>query len=241
VADVAALVLAAGAGRRFLAAGGSGSKVLADVDGQPLLTHVLALAAVAGLDPILVVVPPEHDALLAAMVLDDRVLGDRVLSERGEPRSRVRTVVNPSAALGMGTSLAAGLEALAHDGDADACDACVVLLADQPRIDPDVITRVVQEWRHTDRPVRADYEDGPGHPVLLPRRTWDTVLLRLRDPDQAADEGARGMLTGLGAVTLDVEGPMPIDVDVPTDLEDAARTADGHDGGRTGRRTEDSR
>jgi CTP:molybdopterin cytidylyltransferase MocA len=212
MADVAALVLAAGSGRRFLASGGSGPKVLAHLDGRPLLDHVLQTAAEAGLDPIIVVLSPEHAALPDLRALTDRAV------RTGE----VRTVVNPEASRGMGSSLTSGLDALAEQ---DRVRACVVLLADQPRIEPAVVARVVEEWRRTGRPARANYEDGPGHPVLLPRSTWSTVVQGLQDTGRGPDEGARGMLADLGAVPVDVAGPVPADVDVPADLDRAGGSA----------------
>jgi molybdenum cofactor cytidylyltransferase len=208
MADVAALVLAAGAGARFAASGGQGPKVLALHQGRPLLAHVLDVATAAGLDPVVLVVPADliEDA---AMVAAD---------------PQVRIVVNPRAAEGIATSLVVGLAALGASADVAAC---VVLLADQPAIDPAVMARVVERWRRTGRPARARYDDGPGHPVLLPRDRWDTVRAGLRDA--AVDEGARRVLTGLEVEDVPVAGPMPVDVDRPDDLDrlSASRAADG--------------
>ena len=205
MADVAALVLAAGAGERFAAAGGVGPKVLAQVNGRPTLSRVLDVASDAGLAPALVVVPSGGSTTFTAV------------SERED----IRLVENPAARDGIGTSVAIGLEALTSDAGVAAC---VILLADQPMIDPQAIQRVVTEWRHTGRPVRVRYDDASGHPVLLPRSTWETVLARLRDstdsrPGGRPDEGARGMLEDLDAVTVVVPGPMPVDIDIPEDLE----------------------
>jgi len=202
MADVAALVLAAGEGRRYRADGGAGPKVLAQLDGRPLLAHVLDLAGLAGLRPVLVVVPP--DTATFAPVL--------------AARSDVRAVVNPDSARGMATSLVAGLDVL---GPMPTVAACVVLLADQPAVEATVVEQVVAEWRRTGRPVRARYADGAAHPVLLPREWWATIVTGLREA--AADEGARGMLAGIGAIDLHVAGPMPVDVDVPADLDRAGR------------------
>jgi molybdenum cofactor cytidylyltransferase len=212
MAEVAALVLAAGAGQRYSAAGGDGPKVLAHLDGRPLLTHVLDRAVQAGLGPLVVVVASAHDT------------GADVARSISARSSSVRIVVNPDAARGMGTSVAAGLDELGPDQDVRAC---VVLLADQPGIDPGTIARVVTEWRRSGRPTRAGYEDGPGHPVLLPRAIWATVIEGLRAAGTHPDEGARGFLAGLGAITIDVSGPMPVDIDVPEDLARAAGPADG--------------
>jgi len=195
---VAALVLAAGEGRRFVAAGGTTPKVLAPLAGRPLLSHVVVMAERAGLGPFLVVLR-DDDVVLAAM----------------DAHPAAQVVVNPDPTAGPATSLAAGLDALeATDADVDAC---VVLLADQPTIDPAVVLELVTACRRADRPVRARYDDGPGHPVVLPRACWaalSTALRRSSDPER----GARGLLADLGCIEVAIPGPMPLDVDEPDDL-----------------------
>jgi CTP:molybdopterin cytidylyltransferase MocA len=89
---VAALVLAAGAGRRF-----GGPKALARIDGVRLVDRMVTIARDGGCDPVVVV---EGAAPLAP------VDGARVVRAEGW-------------AEGMGASLRTGLAAL--PGDADAC------------------------------------------------------------------------------------------------------------------------
>ena len=66
-ARIAAIVLAAGAGSRF-----GGGKLLAPLEGRPILQHVLERLEIAGLHEVVVVVGEDADAV------EDR---DR----RGEP------------------------------------------------------------------------------------------------------------------------------------------------------------
>src|SRR5688572_2657105 len=87
----AALVLAAGAGKRF-----GGQKLLAELNGIPILQHVLNLAAAAELDPIVVVLGPDAETLAARM------------SWRDEAR-----VINPAPEEGLSSSVRLGLESLA--------------------------------------------------------------------------------------------------------------------------------
>ncbi|HUP83456.1 MAG TPA: NTP transferase domain-containing protein, partial [Candidatus Limnocylindria bacterium] len=54
VSIAGAVVLAAGAGKRF-----GGQKLLAELNGIPILQYVLNLAAVAELDPVVVVLGAE--------------------------------------------------------------------------------------------------------------------------------------------------------------------------------------
>jgi molybdenum cofactor cytidylyltransferase len=190
-----ALVLAAGRGRRFEEAGGAGPKVLAPVDGRPVLRHAIGAAEVAGLAPIVVVVSPDLADVPAFETVRDA-------------HPNVTVVVNRRASEGMGTSLAAGLEHLALDPSAAAC---VVLLGDQPGIAPTVIADAVATWRRNGAPVRARYLDGPGHPVVLPAATWSMLMGRTAD-------GARDVLEGLTIEEVVVGTPAPRDIDVPDDL-----------------------
>ena len=218
--NVAGLILAAGSGRRFSAEGGTGPKLLADVSGRPLVAHAIDGARHAGLDPLVVVLPPGSEALRAAIIAAD---------------PDVRLVVNSAAASGIASSVAAGLDALGRlPGDERSDDelsgACVVLLADQPGIGASTIDAVLEAWRRTGRPARARYDDGPGHPVVLPRTDWSRIGAHLRPAakDIGSDEGARSMLDDLEVVEVVIAGPAPVDVDVPHDLsraDPAHRTA----------------
>lgn len=147
---VGALVLAAGAGRRFE---GGGPKQLADLRGEPVLAHVLrAVAAVPGLAPRVLVLGARADEI--ARVID--------------PGSFAVTVA-PDWAEGQAASLRAGIAAL---GD---IDAALVCLGDQPLITSEVIAATLAAAGPDDDAVRAAYAGVPGHPVLLGRRVLDRV------------------------------------------------------------------
>jgi molybdenum cofactor cytidylyltransferase len=180
-----AIVLAAGAGRRFGA-----TKQLVELDGKPLVAHAVDVARRAGIADVLVVVG--HDA-------DD---------VRGAVGDRARVVDNPDHARGQSTSLVKGLEAA---GRTDA-EVAVILLADQPRVDP-ALVRATAMLAAGGEAVRARYLDGPGHPVALARAVWGRVSERV-----TGDAGARQMLDELSVVELEVDGPAPVDVDDPGDL-----------------------
>ena len=200
--DVPALILAAGLGVRFAAEGGSGHKILAPLDDRPLVAHAVATAEAADVGSITVVIHPAlHEA---PEVLD-------LLVPRPS-RPAIRVVVNERPEDGIGSTLAAGLAALGA-ADADA-SACVVLLADQPRVDPSVVDAVIAAWRSTGRPARARYLDGDSHPVVLPRTLWPMLTA----PRHEHDLGARGLLDTLDVTTVDVATMAPVDVDGPADL-----------------------
>ena len=193
-----AVVLAAGSGSRF-----GSTKPLAELNGRPLIAHVLDTARQGGVDRCLVVVGHEH--LAVADVLADH--------------QDVEVVVNPDHERGQATSVRAGIEAVERDDDAQVA---VMLLADQPGIEPVVIRQVVAALEDGADAARASYDDRPGHPVAFPRRTWSRLLDEL-----AGDQGARQLLDDLDVAHVLVPGPTPPDIDRPEDL---ARLAEADPG-----------
>jgi CTP:molybdopterin cytidylyltransferase MocA len=137
--SVGALVLAAGAGRRF-----GGVKQLAELDGRRLVEH--AALAVAGFSPRVVVLGHAADEVRAVADLHG-----------------AEVVVCAGWEQGQSASLRCGVEAL---GDVDAA---VVVLADMPGITPAAVEAVVAAWDGVADAARAVYGGEPGHPVLLSR------------------------------------------------------------------------
>lgn len=151
-----AVVLAAGAGERF-----GGPKQLAELDGRPLVTHVVATAlGHPAVDHVVVVLGARADAVRAALPAD---------------RHPVRTVVCADWAEGPSASLRCGLATI---GEADA----LVLLADQPRLPAAAIDRVLAAPGDL---VRATVDGRPGHPVLL-RGPWRARVAALSDDERRA-------------------------------------------------------
>jgi len=187
---VVAAVLAAGASTRF-----GSPKLLADLDGRPVLQHVLDAIGAAGLDDVLV------------------VLGDGAASvERAIEWRRQRRVINPRPQDGLSSSVHVALRAAAGD---PAVEAAIILLGDQPAVRRDAIRRVIDAAEASGRPfVRARYaRDGAPNPVLTRRPAW---------PEAMALEGDRGLGPLLAAnpdrvELVDVDGDNP-DVDTPEDL-----------------------
>jgi molybdenum cofactor cytidylyltransferase len=140
---VAGVVLAAGASTRF-----GRNKLLLQLGGESLARRAAKAALEGGLDPVVVVLGHEADRI-----------GQELL---GLP---VRTIVNPDYALGMNTSVRAGVEAVPEEAAA-----VVVLLADMPFVTGDMITRLVQAYRQTRAPlVASDYEGVHAPPTLYAR------------------------------------------------------------------------
>ena len=167
-----------------LAAGGSTRmgrpKQLAELDGRPLLAHVLAAVDAAPADRGsggLRTRPPVDRVVVALGGAADAVL-ERVDLGRAEP------LVVEGWAAGMGHVLASTLAQAGDDWEA-----VVVLLGDQPLVPGGAVARVVEAWRAGAGPVvTATYGGRPGHPKLFDRRLLPD-LLRL-----TGDTGARDLL-----------------------------------------------
>jgi len=140
---VAGVVLAAGASKRF-----GRNKLLLTLEGESLARRAARAALEAGLDPVVVVLGHEADAIRGELA--------------GLP---VRIVLNPDHERGMNTSLKAGIGAVGDDAGA-----AVVLLADMPHVTPAMVARLVEERRRTGAPlVASDYEGVHAPPTLYAR------------------------------------------------------------------------
>lgn len=187
--STAAVILAAGASRRF-----GSAKPLAPIGAGTMLGAVVAVAAKAGLHPIIAVVPPGMPVPAGAV-----------------------PELNEDPTAGMSRSLRLGLAAVPPEST----DAAVILLGDQPTVDPSVIRRLLVE--SGDAPVVAAWADGRFGPPVLIRRT----AFGLAD-EADGDEGLRRVLDAHPELVVKVPvGAHAPDVDVPADLERIAPACPG--------------
>ena len=185
---IAGLLLAAGAARRF-----GSQKLVVGLDGQPIVRHA-AVHLVPAVDSLVIVVGASARAVRAALNGVD-----------------AKVVENVDWAQGLATSIRAGIRALPHDAEA-----VVIALGDEPRLDPDVIRRVVADWRARRAPiVTARYRGTRAHPVLFDRSMFEE-LSRLD-----GDAGARPLFEAHAdqVAYVDVDTERPRDIDTPPDLE----------------------
>jgi CTP:molybdopterin cytidylyltransferase MocA len=189
VSIAAALVLAAGAGKRF-----GGHKLLAELHGRPILQFSLDLAHAAGLRPVAVVLGNDAPALERALVWHDEL-----------------RVINPRPHLGISSSVQLGLRSLAQT---DATRA-LVLLGDQPRLTLGQVHAILAAPVDESRPIVVPRYGGvPGNPVLLERAAWPLAEGLLGDSGMAQLFAAKPELLRY----VDVEGANP-DVDTRADLD----------------------
>ncbi|MFG3282205.1 NTP transferase domain-containing protein [Streptomyces sp. NPDC048111] len=197
-AAVAGLLLAAGGGRRL----GGRPKALLPHRGRPLVENAVRVLREGGCRTVYVVLGAAADEVRARADLAGCVLVD-----------------NPDWAEGMGSSLRAGLDALAKDGGADDAGAprgTLVSLVDQPGIGAEAVARVLAAHRSGDSLVAASYDGKRGHPVLFGSRRWADIA--------AGATGDRGARTYLRAHEAEIElvecGDVaePYDIDTEADL-----------------------
>lgn len=189
MAEVAAIILAAGRATRFGAAAGE-SKVLADLAGVPLVRHVAMRALASTASPVLVVTGNAASRVGEALA--------------GLP---VAVVFNADWTSGMAGSLKTGIAALpSRAGGA------LVMLGDMPLVAASTIDRLVAAFlgageSHAIVPV---HRGRAGNPVLIGRAMFDEIA------QLNGDEGARKLLMAPNRTILrcDVDDPgVAIDVD----------------------------
>ena len=184
---VAAIILAAGASRRL-----GRPKQLVQYEGETLIARAVRIAHEAELQPVIVVLGAEADAVRAA-VRDERVL----------------FVENDAWPEGIASSMRAGLRGV----PADAAGA-LMMPCDQPRLSAAHLWHMVSSFAEGRTVVASTYAGVRGVPAVFPRDTW-SELMKL-----AGDVGARRFLmdSALPVVEISFEGG-EVDIDAPEDLE----------------------
>ena len=187
---VAALILAAGRSERM----GGVNKLVATIDGKPLVRLVAEAALASRASPVTVVTGHGAAAVAAALAGLD-----------------VAVVHNPRYAEGLSTSLAAGVAALPEDADG-----AIVLLGDMPRIDAATIDRLIAAL-DPERGVHIVVPtDGGarGNPVVWSAAYFDALKA------VTGDTGGRHLIASNGQAVATVEcgSAVAVDVDTPEAL-----------------------
>jgi molybdenum cofactor cytidylyltransferase len=188
----AGLILAAGSGTRF-----GGRKLLAPIDGIPMIQHVLDLASAAELSRVVVVLGKE------AEVIDANC--------RWREELRVR---NYSPEDGLASSVKTGLWTLLR---LNSVQRVVVLMGDQPFLTVEQLGFVLDAPGQI---VVPRYEGKPGNPVALARSTWQ-MAARLE-----GDRGFSQVFAAYPNLVTYVDVPgTNRDIDTPDDLSNSSIAA----------------
>jgi len=189
---IAAILLAAGQSRRM----GGPNKLLAEIDGRPMVARVAQRLLSSHARPIVAVLGNQADSV-------DAALGKL-------PVERVR---NPAFAEGLSTSLKRGLQALPPD-----CDGVIVCLGDMPLVSGRDLDRLIAAFNPLEgRAIIVPTRRGKrGNPVLWARRFIPEMA------ELAGDVGAKHLIGEyaelVAEVEMDSDGVL-VDVDTPDALD----------------------
>ena len=194
---VAAVILAAGTASRFRAAAGDGvaTKLVAKLDGKPLIRHVVEAVHQSRAAPIIVVTGHAENEVRAAL--------------HGLGMIYVR---NDAYASGIASSVKCGIAGVPDD-----CDGTFVLLGDMPKVSGVLLNQLIDAFEATPsaRAVVPVHEGERGNPALIARALFREV------EKLSGDVGARALLKNAGADVVEVptaSDAVSFDVDTPDRL-----------------------
>ena len=182
------IVLAAGKSTRMRGR----NKLLAKVDGKPMIRRVVEAALQSKVDEVIVVVGWEANRV------------EKALAEMP-----CRFVINKNYEKGQSSSVRAGLKEVA-----DATQAILVLPGDVAKIDVRSINLVINSYyKKKQAIVTAAHEGKPGHPILFDKQLFDEIgqidekTFGLKTVVTKYHRVARLVETGTPNVLLDVDTP----------------------------------
>jgi molybdenum cofactor cytidylyltransferase len=191
---IAAVVLAAGRASRM-----GTNKLVAELDGEPIVRRTVRAALGSRARPVIVVTGHEADAVTRALA-----------------GLEVRLVHNPDFADGMSTSLRVGVAA------AGTVDGALICLGDMPRLRPAHLDAVIDAFRAGDPAeiVVPTFDRKRGNPVLWPRCYFAEIAAL------SGDVGARALIDRhadhVRLVAIE-DSAILVDVDTPAALAELRR------------------
>jgi molybdenum cofactor cytidylyltransferase len=202
-ARIAAVVLAAGRASRM-----GENKLIAELDGEPIVRRTVRAALASRARPVIVVTGHEAEAVRAALAGLD-----------------VQFAHNPDFADGMSTSLRVGIAA------AGAVHAALVCLGDMPRLEGRHLDAVIDAFRagDPDQIIVPTADRKRGNPVLWPSGYFTEIA------ELSGDVGARALLSRHAdhVRLLAIDDPaILVDVDTPDALAELRQTV--HDSSTPG-------
>ncbi len=187
---ISAIILAAGESERM-----DKCKQLLKICGKNMVEKVVETVKDSQVDETIVVLGHKADQVLEKL-----------------PEENLKIVFNPDYQKGMSTSLKAGIRKLGEE-----TEAVLIVLADQPLVEPEVINRMIKEYEENDGLILAPvYEGERGNPVILDISLKDEMM------NVEGDVGARNILKNRGEDFRKIEVGTPsvvMDVDTREDVE----------------------
>ena len=185
---LAVLIMAAGESRRF-----GSCKLLANIDGKPMLQRSIELAQSTDASLIRVVTGRWHQEVKQAQtsgLIDD-----------------IDLIYNSDWQQGLGNSIATGISQVAS-----LCDEALVLLADQVRVSGEDLKRLTLR-DDKNQIACASYSKTLGPPAIFPAQFFPEL------EKLSGDKGAKALLAELTATHCQIDIPSAsLDVDVLSDL-----------------------
>lgn len=182
---IAAIVLAAGKSTRM-----GSNKLLADLNGRPLIRRTVEAVSSWPVDTIIVVTG--HEAEIVAQALEGL---------------KAALVHNENYTLGLSTSLRQGLEALPKHADA-----ALVCLGDMPLVEAETVRRLIDAFANPQTVCVPVYKGIRGNPVLWGRAHFAAMAFL------SGDRGAKSLMEQFAEHVIEIqtadEGVM-IDADTP--------------------------
>ena len=198
MADIAAIVLAAGRAARFREHSPLPTKLVAQYHGEPMVRHVVRTALACGAGSVLVVTGHAQAEVRSALA--------------GLP---VVMVHNADFASGMAGSLQRGMAAVPPT-----CIGALVMLGDMPKVRAETCAALIAALASAPPETKAvvpSYQGVQGNPVLLARAMFGAIA------DLEGDQGARKLLACHSATVLQIEvadDGVVADADTPQALAD---------------------
>jgi len=187
---VGGVLLAAGMGTRFE----GGNKLLADLDGEPVVRRAARTLIDSPVDEVVVVLGHDAEAV-------DSALADLDIAVRH----------NENYAEGQSTSVAVGVAAARDRG----WDAALFALGDMPHVDSETIETLVNAYRADAGSVLAPACEGTrGNPVLFDSQHFDALA------DVSGDRGGRDIIDDIGTLVPVDDPGVRQDIDRRGDLSD---------------------
>ena len=191
---IAAVILAAGTASRFRAAAGDdvATKLVAELNGKPLIRHVVEAVMQSRAAPIIVVTGHAEMEVRAAL--------------KGLGLIYVR---NDDYQTGIASSVKCGIASVP-----DECDGAFVLLGDMPKVSGTLLNELMQAFdEHSSvRAVVPLHNNQRGNPALISRALFGDVK------SLQGDIGAKALLKAAGEGVLEVpitSDAVTFDVDTP--------------------------